>query len=530
MSSRDLISARLERIQETLSLQLPPGDTVRPETRGGGGARAAAALAADGHTLPPEQRVAMHDVLGMGGMGVVHRGTQAALGREVAVKAVRPDKRTRDSTAKLLQEAFIAGTLEHPNIVPVYDIGVGGEGQPLIVQQRVEGLAWSDLVGDPAEVQRRFQTDDVLEWNLRVLMQVCNAVHFTHARGVLHLDIKPSNIMVGAFGEVFLLDWGLAMTLRDDGRGRLPLASENQDVIGTPAFIAPEMLAQGDPPLSERTDIYLLGATLYRICAGRPPHQGTTALATLFAAATRAPDPLTEVPDELARICGKAMAFEAEERFSTAEELRVALQGFLQHRGAVQLAEEASRKVAELETRWASGESGAEDESSQVHALFSAARFGLEQARSIWAEVPRVGDNLRRLRVGMARWELAQGHARAAHTLLVDVEDPPADLVAEIDAEIARLAALDARVGKLQAYRDERDWRVGAATRAGVIGAIGLTFVVLPVIRALSDGPEAENWVLPIGEPVGFLAIFTVLAVAARRTLMGSSVNRNTVA
>src|SRR5690606_8689637 len=104
------------------------------------------------------------------------------------------------------------------------------------------------------------------------------AVRFAHARGVLHRDLKPGNVMIGNFGEVYLLDWGIAVALRDDGTGRFPLASEATELAGTPSYMAPEMLGrEAGPPLSERTDVYLAGAVLYELITGRPPHVGTSA-------------------------------------------------------------------------------------------------------------------------------------------------------------------------------------------------------------------------------------------------------------
>src|SRR5678815_4585974 len=105
--------------------------------------------------------------------------------------------------------------------------------------------------------------------------RVLNAVRFAHSRGILHRDLKPANVMIGEFGEVYLVDWGIAVSLRDDGSGRLPLAANATEPAGTPVYMAPEMLGRdGLPPLSERTDIYLAGAVLFEIVAGRPPHEG----------------------------------------------------------------------------------------------------------------------------------------------------------------------------------------------------------------------------------------------------------------
>ncbi|MCO4772441.1 MAG: serine/threonine protein kinase [Deltaproteobacteria bacterium] len=532
---RALLNERWADIEDaTRTLQVGEDETIRPQTLGMTGSRRDRVLSAlldGGRISTPTRRLEVGDVLGMGGMGVVHRGTQASLDREVAIKAVRPDKRSDDTTVKLLQEAWIAGTLQHPNIVPIYDIAVGGEGEPLIVQQRIEGTAWSELLDDDDLVRSTFVVSDPFEWHLRVLAQVCNAVAYAHARGIVHLDIKPSNVMVGSFGEVFLLDWGLAMALTDDGSGRLPLAAANEDVIGTPAFMAPEMLTQGDEPLTERTDVYLLGATLYRLCAGRPPHRGGNPIATMFAAATKEPPPLEGVSEELAAICARCMSTAPGDRIQTAESLRQALQAFLEHRGAIRLAEEATDKLEALEALWGDDPDApdAPERDDAVRVFFSEARFGLEQAIAVWADEPLAREGLRRLRLGMARWELRRNRPHAAQTLLATLPDPPGDLTAEVRQRIEELGRLGARVEELQALADQQDLTVGMRTRVFITGVLGLCFTALPILRVLRPPPDELNWSLTVASPLAFLTIFTLLVVWARDSMMRSAINRRTV-
>ena len=250
-----------------------PGSTIEPPQPISSGAIAALdALRALGATLGG--RIDLHDTLGEGGMGVVHLATQTTLGRHVAVKTLRAGVTGADASLRILREAWVTGALEHPNVVPVHDVGIDAGGSPVIVMKRIEGLSWADLIHDPAEVARRFAVTDPLEWNLRTLVSVSNAVHFAHSRGILHRDLKPENVMIGQFGEVYVVDWGIAVTLTADPSGRLPPASQAKDIAGTPHYMAPEMLL-GDPAmLSPRTDVYLLGAIFYEIVSGEPPHRG----------------------------------------------------------------------------------------------------------------------------------------------------------------------------------------------------------------------------------------------------------------
>ncbi|MCZ7685844.1 MAG: protein kinase [Sandaracinaceae bacterium] len=116
--------------------------------------------------------------------------------------------------------------------MPVYDLMIDESGAPIVVLKRIEGELWTDLIGDEARVRERHGAGDVLEWHLSVLASVCNAVSFAHSRGVIHRDIKPDNVMIGRFGEVYLVDWGVAVALADDGTGRFPLVSEVRSFRG----------------------------------------------------------------------------------------------------------------------------------------------------------------------------------------------------------------------------------------------------------------------------------------------------------
>ena len=220
--------------------------------------------------------IELRATLGEGGMGIVHAGVQHSLGREVAVKTLRPEVRSEATTLQLLREAWATGALEHPNVVPIYDISLDVEGYPQIVLKKIAGSSWAELMHDAETVRKRFRANHLLDWNLRILMQVCNAIQFAHSRGVLHRDLKPDNVMIGGFGEVYVLDWGIAVSLRDDDDGRLPLARHATEIAGTPCYMAPEMFDQTRAPLSPRTDVYQLGAILFEVVAARPPHDGAS--------------------------------------------------------------------------------------------------------------------------------------------------------------------------------------------------------------------------------------------------------------
>jgi serine/threonine-protein kinase len=198
-------------------------------------------------------------LLGKGGTAVVYLGWQEGLGREVAIKQPH-----RLALAELLvREARVMGSLDHPNIPPIYAIQEK-EGLPQIVMRRIQGKTWLEELDQKS-----------LDANLKILLQVSQAVACAHAQGIIHRDLKPENVMLGPFGEVFVLDWGLAVRT-EQGPLELPLAEDCKEAAGTPAYMAPEMLGSRfgtSPPISIQTDIFLLGAILYRILSGKAPFE-----------------------------------------------------------------------------------------------------------------------------------------------------------------------------------------------------------------------------------------------------------------
>ena len=209
----------------------------------------------------PPPAVEEETLLGQGGMGVVHLATQLPLGRKVAVKRLQPAHTSLEDIESLLSESWLSGSLEHPNIIPIYDLGLDAAGLPVLVMKRIEGLSWGTLLRDPDAMSRHAPGRSPLEANLRILMQVCNALHYAHARGVVHRDVKPDNVMVGSFGEVYLVDWGIAAP-----------PGPSRQLAGTPVYMAPEMLGGDHAVISAQTDVYLLGSVLCELLTGQPPH------------------------------------------------------------------------------------------------------------------------------------------------------------------------------------------------------------------------------------------------------------------
>ena len=298
---------------------------------------------------PRAERYALGGALGRGGMGVVHRALQASLRREIAVKRLREDRIRPAEQAAFVAEGRLTSFLDHPNIVPIHDLSSDDEGAPLLAMKLVRGESWRDVL----DAQPGPLRGEALEEQLRVLISVCHATAFAHEHGVLHLDLKPDNVMVGDFDEVLLMDWGLATVYRPT-RAPLPPRPSIDGPVGTPAYMAPE-LAMGDGSLlGPWTDVYLLGGMLHRLLTGDPPHTGGTIWEVLASAISETPRPMpADAPPDLTEACLGALRGDHTKRTATVAELLEALELHLEHRASIELVrrgDEALARAAHGET------------------------------------------------------------------------------------------------------------------------------------------------------------------------------------
>jgi hypothetical protein len=470
--------------------------------------------------------LALGKTIGEGGMGIVRAGEQLSLGREVAIKTLRPDQQGDAAALKLLREAWITGSLEHPNVVPVHDISLDDEGRPRIVLKKIGGAAWSELMHDPRAIAERFSARDPFEWNLRILMQVGNAVHFAHSRGVLHRDLKPENVMVGEFGEVYLLDWGIAVSMREDEEGRLPLARDAHEMAGTPAYMAPEMLGGAPDRLTARTDVYLLGAVLFEVIAGHPPHNGATLMEIVRQVLEPAPPLPADTPNELARIVQRAMDPDPDARFESAEQLRLAVVGFLEHRGSLKLAAEAAARLDEMIAVRASAPPAADPAALRlrIHRLFSESRFGFLQALRIWRDNELARAGLDRAIMTMIELELESGDPKAAGLLLDELPVAPPELASRVDGARRDRDAEQARASRLA--RDF-DPAIGRRTRVFLGMILGAAWTISPwIAHAHELAHPRHDGLAPIGASIAMIALAAGLALWARESLSQTAMNR----
>lgn len=253
------------------------------------------------------------DVIGRGGMGVVFRVHDRELRRDVALKVLSAREVSDEARVRMLDEARILAQLEHPGIVPVHDVGVLPDGRVFYTMKLVRGSRLDDYASDVRDI------GDLL----RVFMRTCEAVAFAHSQGVVHRDLKPGNVMVGAFGEVLVLDWGVAKLLgREQGPEVVAPESESSQppapgervntatgaILGTPGFMAPEQERGESTRVDRRSDVYALGAMLRQMLESSRAHR---------------------VPRRLRAICTQATAFDPDARYPDAASLSADVQRFV---------------------------------------------------------------------------------------------------------------------------------------------------------------------------------------------------------
>lgn len=486
----------------TLSLD-GPGHTIREEGVVGPTFALPAARLADGYGV--------EGTLGTGGMSVVRLARQRALDRPVAVKS--PIGASPEMAARLLQEAWVTGALEHPGVVPVHDVAVDEEGRPHIVMRRVAGWTWTQLLADPPIVAAQFGVRDTLGWHLRVLMSVAATVHHAHANGVLHRDLKPDNVMVTPTGEAYVLDWGLALALDERTADRLPRADGPNALAGTPSYLAPEMARK--QPLGVHTDVYLLGGLLHTVLTGEPPHRGEDVVAVLAGIPSFVPAYGPDVPRRLADLARAALSLDPGPR-PTAEGFRRAIQRWLEERDTDALL--ATAEEHQDRFRALSAEAGQEE---PAIAAYAAARASLEQVRARDPAQPAALEGLARLGASFARWELGRGRLASAELVMEElgVVDPA------LAAALATARAVErARAARAAAALSDRDPGVGVRTRAFVMTILGVFFTILPAVGAWVEFRPGYG---ELGlASAASLAVVVLLWTWARDSLSKSALNR----
>jgi serine/threonine-protein kinase len=269
-----------------------------------------------------ETKYGLLEEIGRGGMGTVYLAEDRVLGRRVALKVVSTGTVDPAAAARMLREARVIARLEHPGIIPVHDAGTLPDGRMFYAMKRVDGRRLDEVaLRDGATLPER----------LRVFQKICEAVAFAHAHGVIHRDLKPENVMVGPFGEVLVMDWGVAKVLEEAAAPppaaarSTPGATAEGTVLGTPAYMAPEQAAGQADRVGPAADVYALGAILRFLLTGRAPFDEETALRRARGESGLSPGPVRggngALPPPLAAVAEKAMATDPAARYGSVEEL-----------------------------------------------------------------------------------------------------------------------------------------------------------------------------------------------------------------
>jgi hypothetical protein len=464
---------------------------------------------------------AILSTLGEGGMGRVHLARQRSLARDVALKTLKPGA-TSGVSGALLREARITGALEHPGVIPVHVLGLDDNDRPMLVMKRVDGVELGTLLADQAHPawSASGRSKDRLVASLEILIQVCLTLEFAHSRGILHRDIKPENIMVGSFGEVYLLDWGIATAAADVKEGEL---------VGTPVYMAPEM-ALGRS-IDERTDVYLVGATLHEMLAGSVRHDGKTIIEVMRSAMVSKPfDYPPTVPEELAVICNRSTARKPSSRHASVKALREEIAAFLRHRSARALSDIAFERLVELERLLLDAGAGAgaaaadkrqPKELARAYRLATEARFGLTQSLREHAEDDTARSGMRRCLALSIDLELRQDHADTAEALLREMDDPDPELAKRIEEVRKRTAAHAREHERLELLDRDLDPTEQASKRGRWIVIMGLIVV--------TAGLTATQSTTPLRILVAGAIATTVIAVGVffvRKSVLTNAFNR----
>jgi WD40 repeat protein len=397
----------------------------------------------------------LRGVLGRGGMGVVLTARQASIDRVVALKKINSSHASdTDVRRKFLTEAVVTGELEHPNIVPIYDVGKDEAGHLFYAMKYVKGTPWNNVI-----LQRS------LAENLEIFMKVADAAAFAHSHNVVHRDLKPENVMLGGFGEVLVMDWGLAVKL---GTPAAALAG----VGGTPAYMAPEMISSRHS-ISLASDVYLLGAILYEIVTGTAPHTGANVQECLVAVIHNE-IVSTQRNDELVAIARKAMSTRPEDRHATVGKLQEAIRLYQSHSQSVLL---STRAEEDLDAA-----AGRED-----YEFYARALLGFQEAFELWQGNVAAKEGIAKTSLVYAERALSKENFDLAASLL---DESRAEHIPLLDQIRAAQREHNARLQRLKTFK-----RIGMGLVATIFLVVSVACLVIrsEYLRAESARNNAEK-------------------------------------
>ncbi|BBM85914.1 protein kinase domain-containing protein [Candidatus Uabimicrobium amorphum] len=421
------------------------------------------------------------DEIARGGMGVVFKGKQLSLRREVAIKKIKSAKEDVANKDKFISESLVTAYLDHPNIVPVYDLGQNEKEEVFLAMKLVGGTEWKSLLNPKTAQDKELAQKYNIEKHLGILINVCNAIAYAHSKKIVHNDLKPSNVMVGEFGEVLVMDWGIAVDIRDsDERGDETMTMHRSLVkspMGTPHYMPWELAEGAGTNIGPWTDVYLLGGILYHILMRTPPHRGGTLEALVSAITGKLPAFPKAIPKELQQICSKALSKEISQRYQSVSDFQKALQGYLQHSESLVISAKARnilKECLQVEQKLL-----LEKERNKLYAKFAQAVSGFEQALELWQENEEAMRGQHAARLAYANVALINEDFG-----LADAQIAPVTETGEIKQLKVKIA--EARIKKIQMEQATKKLRI--TVYAALIFIIaGLTVGFLLVNRAQQE-------------------------------------------
>jgi len=395
--------------------------------------RVAVRLIADANATQTEGAdYQIQDKLGEGGMGMVYSALQTAVNRVVAIKTIKAEKfEDIEARKQFFYEAEVTAELDHPNIPAIYELGRTEDGTLFYSMKLIRGIEWQKLLRKKTR-----------EENLEIFGKIADAVAFAHSKNVIHRDLKPDNVMLGTFGEVYLSDWGLAVN---------QTKKRDIDFGGTPEYMAPEMARNQRDRIGKHSDIYLLGAILYQIVTGTPPHMGRTQRHRLVAATKNEITP-TDKEDPLLNIARRAMETDPSLRHASVAEFQEEIHAVNTHAESIALANRSSDVAASAAQL-------------QDYDRFTRAIFGFRDAIDMWA------DN-KTAKVGLENARFAYGQCA--------FDKGDYDLALQtLDRAVPREADVYEKAKKAKLALEQRDARFKTLTRAFVAAVSFLLLVAI---------------------------------------------------
>ena len=456
-------------------------------------------------------------MLGEGGMGSVFDVHQTSLDRNVALKlfkgAEANNRDEREGLKAFAKEAYVTAQLDHPAVVPIYALAKDVEGRLFFTMKKVEGVSWRYLL-HPNKVKDETLKPMVearaaaMTWrdHIDILLRVMDAVSFAHNKKLLHRDIKPDNVMVGAFGEVYLMDWGLALYFdeRNEFRG-----SKVLQLAGTPRYMAPEMARGELGDLDASADVYLLGSTLYEVITGQVPRKGKKMRPMLMDVMkgvvedpANAPAPIHVTP-EMRRIVMKAQAPERADRYPSVAAFKADLMDYLGHVDSITITTETQTLLEDYEASLLDTSSGttvvrtiSREEAAGWYGKLSECVGRFERAIEQWKsnDIARLGllnALATHTRLAIAQHDLTLAQAQLTRLDSVAGDDPV--LAAKAASRKRKLEERITAVRGELAARARRGRRLRAmAWLLGAVAAAGLAFGVYMLERRRALAAENQ--------------------------------------